>query len=281
MSARASTNMEAAPGPSQTASFTSPTIPTAASIASIAAPPLRGPSRPKARGAMPTASSTNTATAGSECARIIRVAGHEPVNQIVAIDAAGTTRPRRRPRLLLIAPALARRPQTGLPGVGPSAHAVGGNHSLRAGSRRRRNPSRSRAESANPSSSRNGRPTARFIFVSDRTGWWNLYRRVRPRQTIAGCAHGGRVRPAPVGLRNVRLCLRRPGRHRRILYRTGAHPPRADRPEHQRTDAHRSCRTPISPASGHRATASSSAPAPPPRPPASCCSTSPPATTRP
>ena len=38
-------------------------------------------------------------------------------------------------------------------------------------------PQRSRAARRNRSSSPSGRPTApRFIFVSDRTGWWNLYR---------------------------------------------------------------------------------------------------------
>ena len=33
-----------------------------------------------------------------------------------------------------------------------------------------------RRQRANRSSSRSGRPTARLFFVSDRTGWWNLYR---------------------------------------------------------------------------------------------------------
>ena len=65
----------------------------------------------------------------------------------------------------------------------------------------------SRAAPTSRSSSRSGRPTASLYFVSDRTGWWNLYRLAGDGRR-ALVADGGRVRAAAVGLRHVDLRLR-------------------------------------------------------------------------
>ena len=48
-----------------------------------------------------------------------------------------------------------------------------------------------------------GRPTASLHFVSDRTGWWNLYRLRRRAEARAAGADGGRVRRPGLGLRPI------------------------------------------------------------------------------
>ena len=49
-------------------------------------------------------------------------------------------------------------------------------------------------------------PDGLLYFISDRTGWWNLYRQQDGR-TEALCPHGSGIRPATVGLWHVHLCL--------------------------------------------------------------------------
>ena len=63
-------------------------------------------------------------------------------------------------------------------------------------------------------------PDGRLYFVSDRSGWWNLYRwdsRTDQSSLRVHPAHGGGVRPAAVDIRSklLRIRLGRPGHMRR------------------------------------------------------------------
>ena len=69
---------------------------------------------------------------------------------------------------------------------------------------------------------------ARLVFVSDRTGWWNLYRfDLATRAMRAAGADGGGVRRAAMGVRHVDLCVRRRRPDRLRLFAGGARPARA------------------------------------------------------
>ena len=89
-------------------------------------------------------------------------------------------RARRRRGLLFGSDRQSRRQVPGVAAVEPSEHAVGRHRAVGRGVQRRRVDRRAREDRrrrrASRSSSRSGRRTARCIFVSDRTGWWNLYR---------------------------------------------------------------------------------------------------------
>ena len=99
--------------------------------------------------------------------------------------------------------------------VGPSAHAVAGQRALGRRARRRRRAGARRARSrAAPSESvcqPAGRPAASCYFVSDRSGWWNLYRQRDGNGSKPLHADDGRVRRAALVVRpgDVRLPARR------------------------------------------------------------------------
>ena len=113
----------------------------------------------------------------------------------------------------------------GLAGLGPPRHALGRHRAVgrRASARRHGSASRAggRAAAANRSSSRSGRPGGVLHFVSDRSGWWNLYR-LRGRRGPAAGRDGGGFGRAAVGLRPVHLRLPRPTAGSCCLYATAA-----------------------------------------------------------
>ena len=79
------------------------------------------------------------------------------------------------------------------------------------------------------SSSRSGRPTATLHFVSDRTGWWNLYRLVDGPRLEPLAADGGRVRRPGLDLRPLVVRVPRRRRDRRGRPAGRPRPPLPDR----------------------------------------------------
>ena len=155
----------------------SPTSPTSGSIARTRAP-SRWRSRRRAT-ATPT-SSPRPAAGSSPCARTTPT---RPTcrNAVVAAVRRGRRRrdgALRRQRLRRLSAAQPRRRAAGLDGLGPSQHAVGRHPPLRRRPRRRR-PGEHRGGRRRAGRSRRwsrgGAPTGRSIFISDRTGFWNLY----------------------------------------------------------------------------------------------------------
>ena len=130
----------------------------------------------------------------------------------------------RRRRLLCVAGAERRRIGAGLDLVAASRHAVGPNRALGRGRPPRRDarPARARrgrrrvAGGENLESIREPRfsPSGALCFVSDRTGYWNLYRRDGEDRVTRAHRAGGRGRRAAVGVRRVVLRLRRRRRPR-------------------------------------------------------------------
>ena len=222
--APACTNTAAARGPSPTALSISPISPTAASIGRLrcrtrAGAADAGAAGPSAQWRYADGVIDHRAQALDRRARgphRRRGAGqHHRRRRSRSAGARRRARARARPRFLLFAAAVARRPPARLAGLGSSQHAVERHHALSRATRRRRASGRaarrSRAARRNRSSSRNGRPTAqRLVFVSDRSGWWNLYRFELGARTTAPLAPmDGGVRRAAMGVRHVDLRVRR------------------------------------------------------------------------
>ena len=117
------------------------------------------------------------------CVRERHEADGEVVNELAAVPTDGrrAAHDRRRPRLLRRAADLARRLEARLAHVGPPAHAVGRHRAVGRRPRGRRIGERRATRVAGGAATESifqpaWSPDGELHFVSDRTGWWNLYR---------------------------------------------------------------------------------------------------------
>ena len=161
------------------------------------------------------------------------------VNDLVALPADGARAPvrrGRRPRLLRRTADQPRRRPSRLSVLGPPAHAVGRHRAAPRLRWTRRAAAAPRPSSpavrASRSSSPPGRPHGDLHFVSDRNGWWNLYRSTTANgrdDRRSGMLARRRVRQAPLGVRprQPRHAARRP--RRRVLHARRRRPPRRPR----------------------------------------------------
>ena len=185
-SARASTSTAARPTPCTGATSTASNF---ADQRLYGITPGRPPRRAHARGLLLRAVRAWTPPAAAlVCVREDQRKGDaEPPAAIVAVDVPLGRATGRRAGVVLVqgadfySDAIAQ-PDGAAPGVAavaPSEHAVGRHGALRRRPRRRRPPARRCGSPAAPTSrcsSREWSPDGVLYFVSDRTGWWNLYR---------------------------------------------------------------------------------------------------------
>ena len=175
-----------------------------------------------ATGGLPTASSIDTATSGSACARTTpdrrRAGQRDRRGRSGASGRGARAHTRRWARLLFVALFVARWTTARLARLGPPQHAVGRHHALpRRAGRRRCHRRRAVSDCGRPAESifqPEWSPDGTcIVFVSDRSGWWNLYRfELATRALRSDRADGGGVRTAAMDFRHVHLCLRRADR---------------------------------------------------------------------
>ena len=181
MSARACTSTAAAPGSSTATPPSSRTSPTSASTASTPAQAPRPitPEPPRAGlGPLRRRPRDPRRAADRVRARDPRRGG-EPVNELVALPADGERRAARArlgPRLLLLPAPEPRRRHARVDLLGPPEHALGRHRALGGAAG---GPDEARLVAGGPSESiwqPEWSPDGVLHFVSDRSGWWNLYR---------------------------------------------------------------------------------------------------------
>ena len=226
-------------------------------------------------GGTPRDGSTPLAAAGSGCARTTR-AGGAVTNTLVAVDPAeqGPGRVLARGARLLCTPAtVARRRRLGLADLEPPEHAVGRHRAVGRGLAADGRLAEPRRVAGGPGESifqPEWSPDGALDFVSDRTGWWNLYR-LRPerRRVRPLCPREAEFGRAAVGLRNIDIRLPSAGPARlRLSPRTAASRLGHARSEQRRSEPARSARTREFGYIRAPAAASSASPARRPSPPA-------------